>query len=346
MKPLLTGMMPEELSEYLALKPAFRARQVFEWIHRGITNFQEMTNLPLELRNSLKDIPVLSSEISKESISEDGTAKITLKLFDNSFIESVLLVDENDRKTACLSSQVGCAMGCTFCKTATMGLIRNLSAGEIVEQFLHLQNRYGSISNIVFMGMGEPLANLAEVLKSINILHHPKGQNIGLRKITVSTCGITSKIKDLANTELPVKLAVSLISADESIRQELMPVAEKEPLKKLKESLVYFQRKTKKRITLEYVLMAGVNDTKADAVKLRHFVNDLKVIVNIIPWNPIEGLPYQEPDDKTVDSFIAILENLSIPVTRRYKKGRSVNGACGQLAVLQNSSDSTDSSRA
>lgn len=346
MKPLLTGMMPEELSEYLALKPAFRAKQVFEWIHKGITSFQEMTNLPLELRESLKDVPVLSSEISKEALSDDGTSKITIKLYDNSFIESVLLIDENDRKTACLSSQAGCAMGCTFCKTATMGLLRNLSAGEIVEQFLLLQSKYGNISNIVFMGMGEPMANLDEVIKSIEILHHPKGQNIGLRKITISTSGITRKIRELANTELPVRLAVSLISADESIRKELMPVAGKEPLKRLKESLIYFQRITKKRITLEYVLMAGINDAREDAVKLRHFVNDLKVIVNIIPWNPVEGLPYQEPDDKTLDSFITMLEDFSIPVTKRYRKGRSINGACGQLAVLQNSPDSSDSGRA
>ncbi len=345
MKPMLTGMMPEEISEYLALKPTFRAKQVFEWIHKGITSFQEMTNLPLDLRESLKDIPVLSSEISQEAVSDDGTSKITLKLYDGRYIESVLLIDENDRRTACLSSQAGCAMGCTFCKTATMGLLRNLTAGEIVEQFLHLQSRYGNISNIVFMGMGEPLANLDEVLKSIKILHDPKGQNIGLRKITISTSGITRKIRELANTELPMRLAVSLISADEGIREELMPVAGKEPLKQLKESLIYFQRIAKKRITIEYVLMAGINDRKEDAIKLRHFVNDLKVIVNIIPWNPVEELPYQEPDDKTVDSFITTLEDLSIPVTKRYRKGRSVNGACGQLAVLQNSSDSSDSSR-
>lgn len=345
MKPLITGMQPEEISEYLALKPAFRAKQVFEWIHKGITSFQEMTNLPLELRESYKDFPVLSSEISQEAVSDDGTSKITLKLHDNSFIESVLLIDETGRRTACLSSQAGCAMGCTFCNTATMGLIRNLSAGEIVEQFLHLQSRYGNISNIVFMGMGEPLANLEEVIKSIEILHNPKGQNIGLRKITISTSGMTRKIRELANTGLPVRLAVSLISADEVIREELMPVAGKEPLKQLKESLLYFQRIAKKRITLEYVLMAGINDRKEDAIKLRHFVNDLKVILNIIPWNPVEGLPYQEPDEKTVDSFITILEDLSIPVTKRYRKGRSVNGACGQLAVIQNSPDSSDSSR-
>ena len=342
MKPMLSGMLPDKISEYLAVKPAFRARQIFEWIHKGAESFEEMTNLPLDLRESLKDIPVLSTTVSKESLSDDGTSKITLKLYDNSFIESVLLIDENDRRTACLSSQAGCAMGCTFCKTATMGLIRNLTAGEIVEQFLHLQSRYGNISNIVFMGMGEPLANLDEVIKSIEILHHPKGQNIGLRKITISTSGITRKIRELAGIELPVRLAVSLISADEGIRAELMPVTGKEPLKQLKESLIFFQRITKKRITLEYVLMAGINDSKEDSIKLRHFVDNLKVIVNIIPWNPVEGLPYQEPDEKTVNSFISMLEDLSIPVTKRYRKGRSVNGACGQLAVLQNSPDSSN----
>lgn len=346
MESLLTGMLPDELSEHLSLKPSFRGKQVFEWIHKGITSFQEMTNLPLELREALKEVPVLSSEVSKEAISDDGTSKITLKLHDNKFIESVLLVDENDRKTACLSSQAGCAMGCTFCKTATMGLLRNLTAGEIVEQFLHLQSRYGNISNIVFMGMGEPMANLVEVIKSIEILHHPMGQNIGLRKITISTSGLTEKIIELADIGLPVRLAVSLISADEKIRAELMPVAGKETLKGLKESLIYFQERAKKRITIEYVLMAGVNDRKEDAIKLRHFTHNIKTIVNIIPWNPVEDLPYQEPDDKTVESFITMLEELSITVTKRYRKGRSVNGACGQLAVLQNSSDSSDSGRA
>ena len=346
MESLLTGMLPDELAHHLALRPSFRGKQVFEWIHRGVTSFAEMTNLPLEVRESLKERQILTSEVSKEALSDDGTAKITLKLQDNSFIESVLLVDETDRKTACLSSQAGCAMGCTFCKTATMGLIRNLTAGEIVEQFLHLQSRYGNISNIVFMGMGEPLANLSEVMKSIKILHHPKGQNIGHRKITISTSGLTVKIKELADMGIPVRLAVSLISADEKVRAELMPVAGKEALKDLKASLVYFQEKAKKRITIEYVLMAGINDKKEDAIKLRHFTHNIKTIVNIIPWNPVEDLPYQEPEDKTVESFITILEELSITVTKRYRKGRSVNGACGQLAVLQNSSDPSDSSRA
>ncbi len=346
MKPLLTGMLPKELSQYLNIKPSFRGNQIFEWIHRGITSFTDMTNLPLELRETLKEKTILTSEVSKEELSDDGTAKITLKLQDNSYIESVLLVDENERKTACLSSQAGCAMGCTFCKTATMGLIRNLDAGEIVEQFLHLQSRYGNISNIVFMGMGEPMANLTEVMKSIEILHHPKGQNIGHRRITVSTSGITEKIKELADTGIPVRLAVSLISADEKIRAELMPVAGKETLKNLKASLVYFQEKAKKRITMEYVLMAGINDKREDAIKLRHFTHNLKTIVNIIPWNPVDDLPYREPDDKTVESFITMLEELSITVTKRYRKGRSVNGACGQLAVLQNSPDSPDSGRA
>jgi 23S rRNA (adenine2503-C2)-methyltransferase len=343
MKPILTGMMPDELAEYLALKPKFRGKQVFEWIHKGITQFQDMTNLPLELRESFQDVSIISSKVSEEAVSEDGTSKITIKLLDSRYIESVLLIDENDRRTACLSSQAGCAMACTFCKTATMGLLRNLSAGEIVEQFLHLQSRYGNISNIVFMGMGEPLANMDEVIKSIKILHHPMGQNIGLRKITISTSGLSKKIRELANMELPVRLAVSLISADQIIREELMPVAGKESLKQLKESLIFFQRVTKKRITLEYVIMAGINDSKEDSIKLRHFVNDLKVVVNIIPWNPVEDLPYREPDDKTVNSFITMLENLSIPVTKRYRKGRSVNGACGQLAALQNSSDPADS---
>jgi len=342
-KPL-TGLLPDEIVTSLDLSRSYQGKQIFSWIHSGAISFEEMTDLPKYLRSELtKERKLFSSEISKESVDEDGTVKITLRLKDDSFVEAVLLEDETGRKTACISSQVGCAMGCSFCKTASMGLYRNLDPGEIVEQYILLKNKYGKISHIVFMGMGEPLANLESVRKAIEIFHNTDGPNIGLRKITISTCGIISGIEDLTRNGPAVKLAVSLVSADEEIRKRLMPVTTKNPLDSLRIALKKYQEKTKKRFTLEYVLLGGINDKRKDAEKVRHFIGDIKAVVNVIPWNPAEGLPYSEPTQENTDIFLERLEELRVPVTRRYRRGRGINGACGQLAVFQNSPDSSNS---
>ncbi len=343
MKQYLTGLLPDEITQTAGLKQKYRGMQIFKWIHSGAVSFEEMSNLPVSLREKLNESGNLfSSSLSSKEVSDDGTVKITVKLEDGHFVEAVLLEDASGRKTACLSSQAGCAMGCAFCRTGTMGLIRNLEASEIVEQMLILQNIYGRISNIVFMGMGEPLENLENVRKAIEIFHHPEGLNIGLRKITLSTCGIISAMEDFISKGPAVRLAVSLVSADPVQRESLMPVTRKNPLPELKETLKRYQETAKKRFTLEYVLLKGVNDSVKDAEKLRHFIGNLKAVVNVIPWNPAEGLPFEEPSEETVETFTERLENLGITVTRRFKRGRGINGACGQLAVFENSPDSSN----
>ncbi len=346
MKTIITGLLPEEISAELTLPQKYRGKQIFKWIHSGAGTFDEMTDLPAGLREELSEnTRLFSSEISQEVLDSDGTVKVTLKLYDGHFVEAVLLEDEQGRKTACISSQAGCAMGCTFCRTGTMGLIRNLDPGEIVEQYILLSNKFGKISNIVFMGMGEPLANLENVRKSIEIFHHPEGPHISLRKITISTCGLVEGIDDLAQHGPLIKLAVSLVSADEKTRESIMPVTLKNPLDHLKRALKRYQEKTNRRFTLEYVLLGGINDRRIDAEKVRHFLGNLKAVVNVIPWNPAEGLPYKEPGEETTAAFTERLEELRVPVTRRYRRGRGINGACGQLAVFENSTDPSDSGR-
>ncbi len=332
------GLLPEELAEQLNLTPAFRGTQLFEWIHlQGATSFEEMSNLSKDLRAELasKHGAPLSSKIFSEQIDEDGTAKLGITLADGTVVESVLLHDEHERQTACLSSQVGCAMGCTFCRTATMGLVRNLSGGEIVEQLLHLRRYYGDLDNIVFMGMGEPLANLQALRRSVSVFTHPKGLGMSPRRITVSTCGLSAGIRSLAAEGPPVRLALSLVSARAELRERLMPITRSNPIEDLKEALQEWHRQYGKRITLEYVAIGGENTTADDARRLARFSEGLEVLVNVIPWNPAAELPFREPDQQELERFMTELEKQGLPLTRRYRRGRGVNGACGQLAVLK-----------
>lgn len=341
----LCGLLPDQLTGALAISPSFRGMQIFEWIHqKGAVDFESMSNLPLAMRAQLSESfgTPFSSRVSELREDDDGTVKITVELHDGGLIESVLLNDENDRRTACLSSQIGCALGCTFCKTGTMGLIRNLTAGEIVEQYLHLRNRYGEIQNIVFMGMGEPLMNLTEILKAIEVFHHPRGLNIGMRRITVSTSGIIEGIDRLADTGLQLRLAVSLITPDQNLRAQLMPIAKKVTLDQLQAALIRFQQTQQRRITLEYVVFRGRNTRKEDVEALVRFIRPLKALVNIIPWNPVEGLDFREPDEREVRQFQQKLEQRGITVSRRFRRGRGVNGACGQLAVQNPPLDASD----
>ncbi len=335
----LCGYLPDELTEKLGISPSFRGTQLFQWIHqKGESDFEAMSNLPAALRAQLSSdySHALSSRVDAMHQDEDGTVKITIQLHDGAVVEAVLLEDDNGRKTACLSSQVGCALGCTFCRTATMGFIRNLSAGEIVEQLLHLKAKFGTIANVVFMGMGEPLLNFDEVSKAIAVLHHPEGHNIGMRKITISTSGIVAGIHRLAEEGPYVRLALSLITADQKMREKLMPIAKTTPLEELHAALLHYQKKSGKRITLEYVLFHNINTSFGDIKALRSFIRSLRVLVNIIPWNPVEGLPYAEPHQREVSTFTQQLEAAGITTSRRFKRGRGVNGACGQLAVPRN----------
>ncbi len=331
----LYGMLPRDIGALLPDEKTFRSRQLFTWVQKGISSYEEMINVPKRIKEELQyqRCTLFSSQIIDEKIDTDGTAKLGIRLQDGAVIESVLLTDEHDRKTACLSSQVGCAMGCAFCSTGTMGLIRNLEASEIVEQFHHLQNRFGSISHIVYMGMGEPLANFEAVRTSIKILHHETGVNIGLRKITISTCGLAEGIRQLAEKGPHVKLAVSLAAADNQLRSTLMPINNAYPVEELQAAMQTYQKATGRRITLEYVLLAGINDTRKAARELISYSRALHVIINLIPWNPGAGLEFTSPSADSIKRFAEYLEEAGVQVTRRYRRGRGVNGACGQLAV-------------
>jgi len=231
-------------------------------------------------------------------------------------------------------------MACAFCKTGSLGFLRNLEAYEIVEQYLHLTRLYGRPSNLVFMGMGEPLLNLPEVRKTIDVLSYPDGLGLSLRKITISTCGLPDGIRDLADRGPHVRLAVSLTAADEEVRSRLMPVNRtRGGLIELREALLYYQSKTNDRITLEAVLVGGQNDRPEDARALIEWSRPLKVQVNIIPWNPIPELPLHEPSRRAVEDMILALESAGIATTRRMRRGRGVLGACGQLGETLKKAD-------
>lgn len=332
MKTPISGLFPGEINQYFDFQQRFRGTQVFKSIHSNIANFLDISTLPKETRIELDSKAViLSSKIIKEFKDSDSTIKLQIQLYDKNIIETVLLKDNRGRKTACISSQAGCNMGCEFCKTGKMGLLRNLYDYEIVEQFLHLKSIAQDISNIVFMGMGEPLANFNNLKKAIKIFNHPEGPGISYRKQTISTCGLTSGIKKLADEGIKAKLAMSLNSADPEKRIAIMPITVKESLNSLKEALLYYQKHIKNRITLEYVLLKGINDRPEDIKHLKIFITGLKSIINIIPFNQFPGTSLCRPSFSKVKWFINELKNNNIPVSQRMKRGEGINGACGQL---------------
>jgi 23S rRNA (adenine2503-C2)-methyltransferase len=338
---MLIGLPLEELTEQLAPLPRFRAAQIFKWIASGVSSFDEMKNLPLELRGELAERYALRTHTAVETHrGSDGTVKLTIQLADGARIESVLLADGKPhhaaRYTACLSTQAGCPAGCVFCKTGA-AFLRNLDSGEIVEQFLLLRGMAENpIANIVIMGMGEPLLNLAELRRALAVINDKKGLNFSRRRITVSTCGIVQGIADLAGNGPAVRLALSLTTADEALRRRLMPITVGQPLGKVKEALRHFQDSGGGRITLEAVLLGGINTRGEDAASIAQFARGLDAAINLIPWNPVKGLefegkPLREPSAEEIESFTHRLEALGLNVTRRYRRGRGVMGACGQL---------------
>jgi 23S rRNA (adenine2503-C2)-methyltransferase len=335
MKIYLAGLVPEQIqSAFPRIKP-YTGRQLFSWLHKPEFDFSAMTDLSLEFRGQLAEQAVaVSARIIAEQKGADGSCKYKLRLSDNSAVETVLLSDREGRKTACLSTQVGCAMGCAFCATARMGFVRNLLVHEIVEQYLLLKAQAGDISHIVFMGMGEPLLNLERLRSAINVLHHPGGSGISLRRMTLSTCGLPKGIYDLAEHGPPIRLALSLISADPALRKRLMPAAGNTPLPELQRALQAFQQATGKRITIEIIILPGANDRPRDFDLLCEFVRPLHTVINVIPWNRVPDMPWEEPDEKQIGKFIDQLKNRGLHVTQRYSKGRNINAACGQLAVM------------
>lgn len=337
-KIVLTGLLSDEITQKLDLDQAFRGKQIFKWVGQGVEDFDSMTNLSLDLRNQLKEKALLrSSKVSNILKDPDGTIKLQITLSDNNAVETVLLTDKEDRKTACVSCQAGCAMKCAFCMTGTLGLSRNLEAYEIVEQFLYLEKIAGKLDNIVFMGMGEPMQNLSAIRKAIQILCHKDGRALSSKRITLSTCGIVKGIYDLADNGPHIRLAVSLTTANEELRKEIMPVTIGNPLSELKKAIDYYAEKSGKRVTLEAALLHDTNTDEKSARNLINFAADSDVNINLIPWNPVSSLPFTEPGKNEVERFVSLLEREGLNVTLRTRRGRKIGGACGQLGVSKKS---------
>lgn len=333
-KIILTNLIPSEIIEQLELSQKFRGAQIFKWVGYGVKDFDAMTNLSLDLRNQLKEKAILRCTTLENILKDpDGTIKLQIKLSDGNIVETVLLKDKENRKTACVSCQAGCGMKCAFCMTGTLGLSRNLLPAEIVEQFLYLEEIAGKLDNIVFMGMGEPMQNLSGIRKAVEILCHKNGRNLSSKRITLSTCGVVKGIYDLADNGPNIRLAVSLTTANEDLRKELMPVAtaKENSLSELRNAIKYYAEKSGKRVTLEAALLAKTNTDRESAQNMINFAKNLDVNVNLIPWNPVSILPFEEPSNNEVHNFVKQLEDAGINVTLRTRRGRKIGGACGQL---------------
>lgn len=331
-KVSISGLFPEEIANAIQLSPSFRAKQIYEWISKGAESFEQMTNIDKTTRKFLEENVLLrSSKVTEVLKDPDGTIKLQITLSDGLAIETVLLTDKEGRKTACVSCQAGCAMGCAFCQTGRLGLGRNLTAGEIVEEFFFMEKEAGTLDNIVFMGMGEPLQNLDAIRKVVAILTDKKGRCLSPRRITLSTCGLISGIYELAEKGPFVRLAVSLTTADSALREQLMPVSKGNPLPELKKAIKFYSEKTGKRITLEAALLSGQNTGPESAKRMIDFASGLDAYINLIPWNPVEGLQFKTPSRKECEEFVKILEKANLKVNLRIRRGAKIGGACGQL---------------
>jgi len=322
---------------------AFRARQIEEWLwKKSATSFDEMTSLSLEVREYLKKNFVIKAiKINKTQVSTDQTIKSAFKLYDDHVIEGVL-IPADDRMTACVSSQVGCSLTCKFCATGYMDRKRNLDAAEIYDQVVAIRNQaeehYNKpLTNIVFMGMGEPLLNYANVLESIEHITSPQELGMSPRRITVSTAGIAKMIKQLADDEVKFRLALSLHAANDIKRNQIMPINETNSLKNLQEALQYFYKKTKNRLTFEYIVFNNFNDSLEDAEELFRFTKQVPSKVNIIEYNPISEADFTNTDEDRLYKFSTYLEDRGVNVHVRHSRGKDIDAACGQLANKQSS---------
>jgi 23S rRNA (adenine2503-C2)-methyltransferase len=340
----LRSLNREEIGAFVAEagERPYRARQLFRWLHqKGARTFNEMSDLPAAFRKRLSEIAALTTlEKDLEQQSADGTIKYRFRTADGKRIESVFM-PEVKRRTLCVSTQVGCAMGCEFCMTATMGLVRHLTSGEIVDQ-VHRVNRdlkergiggERPVTNLVFMGMGEPLHNFDNVVRALDILLAEDGPNFSQRHVTVSTVGLVPDIERFGE-RTPVKLAISLNATTDETRSRLMPVNKKWNLAKLLEAARKFPMRQGRRITFEYVLMRGVNDTDADAERLATLLRGIPAKVNVIPYNDNPGLPFSSPGEARADAFREILFKKGITAVVRKNRGRDIAAACGQLANM------------
>lgn len=319
--------------------PKFRAGQIRKWLfQRRASDWQQMTDLPLPLRQELAhELTIWTTQIARHTQADDGTEKLLLRLADGGQIECVLLRDRA-RRTICISSQVGCGMGCVFCASGLDGVDRNLTTGEIVEQMLRLQLLLAPeerLSHIVVMGMGEPLANLDHVLAALAEAHRPDGLDISGRRITISTVGLPAAIERLARLDAPYRLAISLHAPNDELRNRLVPVNDKIGLEAILAAADTYFAASGRRLTFEYVLLAGINDSAEHARQLVTLLAGREALVNVIPYNPVAGLPYQTPSRHRQTEFRQILEAGDIAVRFRHRKGDRIDAACGQLRRSQ-----------
>ena len=345
----LKGMTLDELEGFAERlgEPRYRGRQIAHWLYqRGATSFSEMTDLPAALRARLVEEADVTPLTPLTSVTADGgdTIKYLVQLSDDATIETVFMRYQDGRRSVCVSTQVGCGMGCTFCATGLAGLTRNLTAAEILDQVILVQRLTGErVSNVVFMGMGEPLANYEATLRAVNLLNAPYGLGIGMRHLTVSTVGLVPQIRRLASERLQLTLAVSLHAPVDELRSELVPVNRRWPVAELLDASRDYVRETGRRISFEYVLMETVNDTPELAATLGELLRArsegvtaeddgaLPFHVNLIPWNPVYGLQYRRPGRDRVEAFVWELRARGVPATVRLERGVDIDAACGQL---------------
>jgi 23S rRNA (adenine2503-C2)-methyltransferase len=333
----LSGLTLSELEEFVVKnnEPKFRAKQLHYWLYKKhATDFQSMNNLSKDFRKKLEEIAIISeATIKQKLVSSDGTIKYLLEYPDGNVVETVLMsFEKRPNLTACVSTQVGCAVGCDFCATGKRGFIRNLTAREIVEQILTIQRDTGlTVTNLVYMGQGEPLLNYDETVKSINIINTEL--EIGMRRITVSTSGIVPKIYQLAEElNRQLVLALSLHAPDHETRLKIMPIEQKYHIEDVIKAMKFYSEKTGRRVTIEYTLIEGVNDSVEQAEKVNKLLKGLKYNINLIPYNPVCGDKFRKPSTERINKFKCVLEKVSNKVTVRLERGADIAAACGQLS--------------
>lgn len=341
--PSLLGLPVEALEQTCQdlEQPAYRGRQIFQGImQKGIDSFDSLTNLPKQFRAELIERYTLARpKILKREVSDDGTRKYQMQGVDGAIFEAVYIpsvAKTGKTNTLCISSQTGCAVGCRFCYTASLRRNRNLAASEIVGQVLAAQDdvrelgEKSRITNIVFMGMGEPLLNYAEVVKSIQVLTHPLGPDFSTRRVTVSTAGIVPRIYELGN-DVQTQLAISLNATTDAVRDQVMPINRKWPIHELLQAMRDYPLKSRRRITVEYVLLKDINDTDEDALRLVKLLDGIRVKVNVLPLNDHDRTPYETPSPQRVEAFMAILRDKGLNAIARTPRGQDISAACGQL---------------
>ena len=330
----LYGLTKEELEQYFVSigEKKFKATQVFEWLYqKRVTTIEEFSNIKKEVREQLqKDFSLKLPKVIKREIDTD-VEKYLFELSDNERIEAVLM-RHNYGLSVCVSSQVGCNMGCKFCESGRLKKVRNLEAHEMVGQILAIESLIKErISSVVIMGIGEPLDNYENVIRFIKIINDAKGIQIGARHITLSTCGLIPKIKELSELDIQINLAISLHAPNDSLRSEIMPINKAYPLQDLMETIKEYIKKTNRRVTMEYILLKGVNDQKKHAKELANLLRGMNVYVNLIPYNETNHIEFQKSDKETIDAFYRELQKEKIQVTVRREFGSSISAACGQL---------------